>query len=90
MLTAGGALTPLVTTLPENERYSYIFDGNAQVLDHILLSAHLAATALAGFDIVHVNAEFADVNRASDHDPSLVRLALAPDYRRYLPLAAKP
>ncbi len=77
-LTAGGVLTTLITTLAENERYTYVFDGNAQVLDHILVSPNLFQNALAGFDVVHVNAELAAANRASDHDPSLVRLLLAP------------
>ncbi|MEP7359388.1 MAG: endonuclease/exonuclease/phosphatase family protein, partial [Anaerolineales bacterium] len=76
-LTAGGGLHILINTLPENERYSYNFDANAQVLDHILLSDNLFDHALAGFDVVHVNSEFAENLQASDHDPSLVRLSLA-------------
>ncbi|QFZ20503.1 endonuclease/exonuclease/phosphatase family protein [Saccharothrix syringae] len=64
-------LTDLPATLPEGERYTYIYQGNAQVLDHILLSPHLAANGY-DYDIVHVNAEFAD--QVSDHDPQLVRL----------------
>ncbi len=36
----GGAavLTNLTNTIPENERYSFIFQGNSQQLDHVLLS----------------------------------------------------
>jgi hypothetical protein len=60
-------------TLPENERYSYVFEGNSQTLDHILTSDALFAVPFV-FDPVHVNAEFAD--QASDHDPSVVRLTL--------------
>ena len=49
-----------------NERYTYIFEGNAQSLDHTLVS-RLASSALAEVDIVHVNAEFAETAaRASD------------------------
>src|SRR5262249_27796271 len=70
--TAG--FTVLVDTLPAAERYSYVFDGNSQTLDHIMVSSALAP--LATYDIVHVNAEFAD--QASDHDPAVVRLALGP------------
>ena len=62
----------LYGTLPPNERYSYVFDANSQVLDSILVSP--ALLNVAQYDIVHVNAEFAD--QASDHDPSLVRLTL--------------
>ncbi len=67
-----GPLTNLTETLPETERYSYIFEGNSQSLDHILVSGNLAPDSL--FDAVHINAEFAD--QASDHDPLLVQVAL--------------
>jgi predicted extracellular nuclease len=70
-LVAAG-LTPLVETLPVEERYSFVFEGNAQVLDHILVSPGLAAGA--ALDIVHVNAEYAV--QSSDHDPSVARLLL--------------
>lgn len=67
------SLTNLVQTLPENERYSFIFDGNSQSLDHLLVSDNLVQGAR--FDIVHVNTEFAETaQRASDHDPLLARL----------------
>src|SRR5262249_17644298 len=65
-------LTTLIDTLPAEERYTYVFDGNSQVLDHVLASAH-ALARLAGFDVVHVNAEFAV--QASDHDPGVARLS---------------
>ncbi len=65
-------LTNLTETLPENERYSFIFDGNSQALDHILVSDSLVAGAR--FDEVHVNSEFSV--RASDHDPLLSRFTL--------------
>jgi hypothetical protein len=64
-------LTDLIDTLPLNERYSYVFEGNSQTLDHVLLSKALKTRPFA-YDVVHVNAEFAD--QASDHDPSVVRL----------------
>lgn len=68
-------LTTLVRTLPVEERYSYVFDGNSQVLDHILASPALKS-GLRGFDIVHVNAEFA--KQSSDHDPPIARFAIGP------------
>ena len=71
-LTATG-LTDLPATLPQPERYTYVFEGNSQVLDHLLLSPSLARLPFA-YDIVHVNAEFAAA--ASDHDPQVVRLPL--------------
>ncbi|MFL6037020.1 MAG: lamin tail domain-containing protein [Gaiellaceae bacterium] len=66
-------LHDLIETLPQNERYSYEFEGNAQVLDHVLFSNGLFARPFS-FDPVHVNAEFWD--QASDHDPSVVRVTL--------------
>ncbi len=67
-LTAGGALKDLIATVPEAERYSYVFEGQSQVLDHILASK---APRGVDYDVVHINAEFAD--QASDHDPQVIR-----------------
>ena len=47
-------------TLPQAERYSYVFEGNSQVLDQILASENLLRTLPLEYDPVHVNAEFAD------------------------------
>jgi uncharacterized protein len=70
----------LIETLPANEQYTYVFDGNSQALDHILVSANLFAQfggeGPGQYDVVHVNAEFSD--QVSDHDPQVARLALAP------------
>jgi uncharacterized protein len=68
-------LTALIRTLPPAERYTYVFEGNAQALDHVLVSPHLMPR-VAGFDVVHVNAEFAA--QASDHDPGVVSLSMGP------------
>ncbi|MEU8674579.1 endonuclease/exonuclease/phosphatase family protein [Streptomyces sp. NPDC048560] len=68
-LTDGRVLRPLITTLPASEQYSYVFDGNSQTLDHILTSP---AVSRFDYDVVHINAEFAD--QASDHDPQIVRM----------------
>ncbi|MFF2328060.1 MULTISPECIES: endonuclease/exonuclease/phosphatase family protein [unclassified Streptomyces] len=67
-LTQGKVLKPLITTLPANEQYSYVYDGNSQTLDHILTSPGIRRF---DYDVVHINAEFAD--QASDHDPQIVR-----------------
>jgi hypothetical protein len=69
----GSILHDLIETLPLGERYSYVFEGNSETLDHVLVSGDLFARPFA-FDVVHVNAEFAD--QASDHDPSVARLTL--------------
>jgi predicted extracellular nuclease len=67
-------LKTLIETLPENERYTYNFEGNAQTLDHVLVSDNLL-NKLDGYDVVHINSEFADQD--SDHDPSVARFNLS-------------
>ena len=62
-------LSDLINTLPINQRYTYVFNGVSQVLDHILVSSGVDAVQ---YQVVHINAEYAD--QASDHDPQVVRL----------------
>ncbi|MFJ2131200.1 endonuclease/exonuclease/phosphatase family protein [Streptomyces sp. NPDC087845] len=68
-LTRSKVLKPLITTLPAREQYSYVYEGNSQTLDHILTSPGIRRF---DYDVVHINAEFAD--QASDHDPQIVRV----------------
>lgn len=84
------AMTDLPRTLPEHEQWTYVYEGNSQVLDHILLSPALATLDGSGsgsgsgkgrgtrpaftYDIVHTNSPFADQD--SDHDPQVVHLDL--------------
>lgn len=68
-LTDGGALYPAIKSLPCSERYSYVYQGNSQVLDQILTSPSIRENFT--YDSVHINAEFADQN--SDHDPQVLR-----------------
>jgi VCBS repeat-containing protein len=71
-LEAGGVMTDLHRLLPEEERYSYLFEGNLQALDHLVVTGGLASGAQ--FDAVHINAEqTSDTARATDHDPILGR-----------------
>ncbi|HEU5160583.1 MAG TPA: endonuclease/exonuclease/phosphatase family protein [Streptosporangiaceae bacterium] len=72
-LTDGTGLVDLPALLPLPERYTYDFEGNSQVLDHILVSRALAVRPHV-YDVVHVNSEYAD--QASDHEPGVVRLRL--------------
>ncbi|MFD7259620.1 endonuclease/exonuclease/phosphatase family protein [Streptomyces sp. NPDC059874] len=67
-LADGGVLYPAIKSLPKSERYSYVFQGNAQVLDQILTSPSIKNFS---YDSVHINAEFAAQN--SDHDPQVLR-----------------
>ena len=72
----GGVLTPLIESLPQNERYSYNFEGNAQTLDHLMVSNNLFNSIPFVYDVVHINSEFAV--QSSDHDPSVARFTFAP------------
>ncbi|MDT7934863.1 MAG: PEP-CTERM sorting domain-containing protein [Sphingomonadaceae bacterium] len=63
---ASQVLYGLYELLALNERYSYSFDGNAQLLDYIYASAGLFGRS-PQFDIVHYNSEFQ--GQFSDHDP---------------------
>ena len=65
---SGSLLKNLVTTLPLNEQYTYIYEGNAQVLDQILVSSALIDRTVS-VDVVHINSEFYYQDRLSDHDP---------------------
>ncbi len=73
-LRAAG-LRHVFESLPEAERYTYIYQGEAQTLDHILVTEPMW-NALARVEVLHVNADFTlpDENdtsprRKSDHDP---------------------
>ena len=71
----GGLLTNLVETLPEPEQYTYIFNGQSEAIDHIVVSPGLLAVA-SETDVVHGHAEL--IGAPSDHDPVLARFTLAP------------
>ena len=71
----GGKLVNMIEKVPLNERYTYIYQGNSQVLDHILVSRNLERQTAV--DIVHINADFTTMHgRASDHDPVMVQITL--------------
>ncbi|MFB9318493.1 lamin tail domain-containing protein [Cryptosporangium minutisporangium] len=75
VLTAGGGLLDPAAKLTPADRYSALLEGNAMLLDHVLVSRALSGTAV---DVVHAQSEFAA--RWSDHDPVLgyVRFPAAP------------
>ncbi|HEY9334033.1 MAG TPA: nuclease, partial [Kribbella sp.] len=72
------ALIDMPRTLPVQERYSYVFEGNSQILDQILISQNLRPAS--AYDVVHMNAEFPD--QISDHDPQVVKLIPLPSWVR--------
>ncbi|MFI9824203.1 endonuclease/exonuclease/phosphatase family protein [Streptomyces sp. NPDC052013] len=68
ILEGKGTLWSAVKSLPRSERYSYVYQGNSQVLDQILISPSIRRFS---YDSVHINAEFHD--QISDHDPQILR-----------------
>jgi uncharacterized protein len=73
----------LLKSLPQAERYSYVFDGSAQVLDHMLINKKMGERFVK-FAYARFNADFpvawgnddARVERLSDHDPPVLYLSL--------------
>ncbi|NLN10702.1 MAG: DUF11 domain-containing protein [Acidobacteria bacterium] len=77
-------LVNLLTTLPAAERYSYVYDGQAQTLDHVLVNAAVVAdTGARRLEHARINADWPEVIRGaapdairlSDHDPVVLYLA---------------
>jgi predicted extracellular nuclease len=63
-------LKSLLTEVEDDNRYTFIFDGNSQVLDHMFATRSLLEGA--SFDIAHVNVDFSRLRLdtvASDHEP---------------------
>lgn len=78
----GDVLTNMVDKAPEKDRFTYFFQGNNQVLDHILVSNNLAD--VTEIDLIHINANFTEAQgRASDHDPVLVQIDLKAGKKKY-------
>jgi len=87
-LTRGG-FVDLLGALPAADRYSYVFDGRASLLDHALAWGGFEALT-AGAAIWHINADESplrgysldnppdayapDARRSSDHDPIIIDL----------------
>jgi uncharacterized protein len=71
-------LINLVDYKPADQRYSYSFDGNAQVLDHILINEAMRKY-VANFGYARLNADFPETyrnddtraERFSDHDAAI-------------------
>ena len=49
----GTILKNMLNTVPKENRYTYIHEGNAQVLDHILVTNNIAPYTIV--DPVHLN-----------------------------------
>ena len=75
-------LINLFDTLEPDQRYTYVYEGNSQVLDHILVNDNLF-NLLISLEVLHVNADFSLPNSAdtslfhiSDHDPVIATFVL--------------
>ncbi|KAJ7069845.1 DNase I-like protein [Mycena amicta] len=75
-----GSLTSLMTdideiaSVPDVERYTYVFANNCEQLDHIFLSP---AITCAEVEHIHVNNWAPTVDaRVSDHDPTVAKISL--------------
>ncbi len=71
-------LLNLVDLIAADTRYSYVFDGNAQVIDQFIVNEALRKS-VAGFGFAHLNADYPEVyrndpnrvERYSDHDAAV-------------------
>jgi predicted extracellular nuclease len=70
-----GDMIPVFDTLPAEERYTYIYQGESQVLDYIIITSTLL-DLLQRVEVLHLNADFPpqapdDTSPLgeSDHDP---------------------
>lgn len=65
-------LVNLTERVPAASRYSYNFEGSAQLIDHVVVTPAAARGARA--EIVHLNSDCPDARRTSDHDAVVVGL----------------
>jgi len=72
---------------PPSERYSYVFDGNAQALDHVLVNrALIHDTTARRLEHARIGADFPETARndgatplrLSDHDPAVAYFTFGP------------
>jgi uncharacterized protein len=85
VLASADLVTPDLVRMEDASDYSFVFDGNAQNLDHALINAPLV-TATSGRRIEHarINADFPDTDRndplndrrLADHDPLVAYFAV--------------
>jgi predicted extracellular nuclease len=61
-----------VAHIKDVERYTYLFDMNAQQLDHMFISKVL--TKKAKYEHIHINTWVDSAAQISDHDPSVAKL----------------
>jgi len=67
-----GLMVNLNKLIPENERYSFILDGNAIQLDHILVTED--SDWKESFQIMHLNTNLDHSKQISDHDAVIAEI----------------
>ena len=77
-----GGFQNVFDSLESEERYTYVYQGNSQVLDHILINESLEAL-LVSVNVLHSNADFPlpfstddSIIHKSDHDPVIAVFVL--------------
>jgi predicted extracellular nuclease len=76
-------LTDLVDVISPKEKYSYTYDGNAQAIDHMIISPAFVRH-VKGFGYLRVNADLPESlrnddnrpERYSDHDPAIALFSM--------------
>lgn len=68
----GNELFTVINELPEQERHTYVHQGNSQVLDHILINNKYKGKV--NVDVLNINSEFTRSQGSfSDHDPVFIQ-----------------
>jgi len=78
-------LVDLINTLAPQNRYTYVETGNAQALDHVLITTGLMARPVE-LEVAHVDSDFPDIlhgdptrpERLSDHDVPVAYFTFPP------------
>lgn len=79
-------LIPMAFLVDEDQRYSYVFSGTRQVLDHVVINEAVVDTTVdVRKEFARVNADFTNVDgtstlvpfRSSDHDPTKAYLTVS-------------
>ncbi|HJS29696.1 MAG TPA: endonuclease/exonuclease/phosphatase family protein [Anaerolineales bacterium] len=91
----GAGMQGMTSLLEPGDRYTYIYQGVSQVLDHVLVNGAMLDEHLDP-RVIHVNVDFPEVlgevdnspYRSSDHDPLIVKFTVLP-YKFFLPLGSR-
>jgi len=78
-------LADLMAMAPPNEQYSYVYNGSAQELDHILVNRNMTSL-VSRYAVARTNADFPETyrndpnrpERVSDHDIPVAYFSLLP------------